>query len=413
MVLRALVIFLAFSAYGQELKTITPEQFVAENPSTERKAIVSFIINQFNGKSVNQTELDRLWNDKKAREELHLARFQIIDQKVYADSFNIANLYFLKLLDYFQAFVQKYKVKNIDFLIHVHDEVTANNFESSIPIFMMSKDLTSPYEKNSLLFPDVHILMNNWLGLFNTIDKANIESTWNQKISKIFWRGASTGGRGEQLYNITNFDKLVRLKLVMLSKLYPDLIDARINRYAEFSDDQDGDNLKQLLDLLFRQNNPKISEVDHLKYKYLISVDGNTCAWMRVPWIMASNSVLVKQETSKIEWFYAAIHPYVHYVPVNENLTNIFTQFEWMKMHDSELQKISTNASHFIKNELMPEHIDAHMAIILDKYADIQQDRQIRISLTPYKKFRSVPFFIKGLGERLKIQLRALVKSWF
>ena len=41
-----------------------------------------------------------------------------------------------------------------------------------------------------------------------------------------------------------------------------------------------------------------------MKYKYLLSVDGFTAVWGRVPWIMFSNSVLVKAETGKVEWFY-------------------------------------------------------------------------------------------------------------
>jgi len=34
---------------------------------------------------------------------------------------------------------------------------------------------------------------------------------------------------------------------------------------------------------------------DHMRFKYLISVDGWTAAWMRPNWIMASNSLLIKQ----------------------------------------------------------------------------------------------------------------------
>jgi hypothetical protein len=32
----------------------------------------------------------------------------------------------------------------------------------------------------------------------------------------------------------------------------------------------------------------------HLKYKYLISLDGNGAPWLRVPWILFSNSILIK-----------------------------------------------------------------------------------------------------------------------
>lgn len=37
----------------------------------------------------------------------------------------------------------------------------------------------------------------------------------------------------------------------------------------------------------------------HLNYKYLISLDGMNAAWGRVPWIMFSNSLLIKDDSTK------------------------------------------------------------------------------------------------------------------
>jgi hypothetical protein len=37
----------------------------------------------------------------------------------------------------------------------------------------------------------------------------------------------------------------------------------------------------------------------HLNYKYLISLDGIGAAWSRVEWIMFSNSLMLKDNSSK------------------------------------------------------------------------------------------------------------------
>ena len=66
-----------------------------------------------------------------------------------------------------------------------------------------------------------------------------------------------------------------------------------------------------------------ISIEQHLKYKYLISLDGNTAAWQRVPWIMLSGSVLLLVETQVEEWFYQDIEAYVHYVPVKGDMSDV------------------------------------------------------------------------------------------
>lgn len=43
---------------------------------------------------------------------------------------------------------------------------------------------------------------------------------------------------------------------------------------------------------------------EHIKYKYLISVDGEGSAWKRPCAILFSNSVLFKTYSKNIQWFY-------------------------------------------------------------------------------------------------------------
>ena len=418
MVLRYIFLLFLFvnNAQAATLKNITAEDYYNQNPSKERKDILDFIVGQFDGKSVTQSQLDTLWNNQEVRESQDLIRFQIVDQKLYAGESSLKGIYLIKLLTYFEKLLTNYKIQDVDFIIYGRDEILlnkdSNHYDINIPTFMMSKNLDSKYEKKQLLLPDAHIITNTWNHLTESIPKANIKNTWAQKIDKIFWRGGTTGSSGKHPYNLSNFDKLDRIKLVMLSKLYPNLIDAKFTRYADFSQDTDGNNLKDILETLFPNSKNIIKEEDHLKYKYLISIDGNTCAWVRVPWIMLSNSVLVKQETNNIEWFYPAIKPYIHYVPLKHDLTDIFEKIEWMKENDDTLQEISLNAQNFIKNELMPEHIDAHMAIILNQYATIQKNEKIHITLKPAEESISMLALIKMLIYKLADHFIYWIKSW-
>jgi hypothetical protein len=63
-------------------------------------------------------------------------------------------------------------------------------------------------------------------------------------------------------------------------------------------------------------NSHRVKIHDHLNYKYLISVDGNTAAWQRVPWIMLSGSVPLLVDSSIESWFSSDIKPWIHYVPI-------------------------------------------------------------------------------------------------
>ncbi len=393
------ILFLNFDvSAAEELKIISTESFVAQNPSQERQAIVEFIIHQFDNKrefGISQKKLNDAWDDQQLRDVFFMARFQIIDQKLYADSFDMVNHRvdtmsnrFFELLLYFQRLISLYKINDVDFIFYMRDTVRdesglANNI-LDMPAFTMSKDINATYEKNLFLFPDISLIMNSWQNLILDIEQANVTNLWDSKIEQIFWRGATTGDK--KFYNINNFDKLPRLTLVMQSKLYPDLIDARFTNYAQISNDLSGRELREILDILFEKNMTRVKEIDHLKYKYLMSIDGNNCTWGRPVWIMLANSVLVKQETSKIQWFYPAMKPYVHYVPVNERLTDIFSQIEWMKTHDQELQQISQNAQKFVKNNLMPEHLDAQTVLILNEYHKLHKGDKITATMPPVEE---------------------------
>ena len=70
-------------------------------------------------------------------------------------------------------------------------------------------------------------------------------------------------------------------------------------------------------------NSESVPISEHLAYKYQISIDGITAAWQRVPWIMLSGSVLLFVDTNTEEWFYKDIKPWVHYVPVKNDLSNL------------------------------------------------------------------------------------------
>ena len=402
-----IILFSNLLAHAKDLRIVTYEEFYNQNPSKERKIILDFLTQQFEDKKikgVTQAQLDQVWNNIDARNTLHMARFQIINQQLYADSEGIYRPYFLNLLEYFKNFIKIYKVEDVDFIIYARDEIPPNNLAEevfNVPAFMMFKNLNSIHETNTLIMPDSTFLKPSWRELIKKIEEANSIYNWDSKIEQLFWRGSTTGGKATYQYNIQNFDKFDRLKLVMLSKLYPEEINAFFIN-PNFSTDESGRNLKKMFEILFGKENSYTKEAEHLKYKYLVSLDGNSATGTRVPWIMLSNSVLIKQNSRKIEWFYNAIKPYVHYIPIKSDLTDIFEQYRWLKTHDNNLKQITFNGQTFVKNELMPEHIDAHMAIILKEYAKLQKDAKIIATLTPADDVISIKSVALVIAKKIK-----------
>lgn len=422
MLLRLFLIFIFFvtSSNAVELKEVSAEVYKKESPSEERELLINFLVDQFKDKKVSIAQLNKLWSNKLLREKYMMARFQIINQQVYAESYYLGHYYFPVLLQYFQRLVKTYKIPDVDFIIYMREEIpmseTLGKHTMGIPAFIMFQDLDSEYETDKLLFPDGYFLKNNknsnWGELLNRIKKAGNKHPWEKKIDKVFWRGNTTGDF--HIYTVDNFSKLPRLTISILSKLYPDLIDAQFSYYSpQIMYENHGKNLREFCEILFGPKPKSVNEVDHLKYKYLLSLDGNAATGTRVTWIMYSNSVLLKQESRKIQWYYSALKAYKNYVPVNHRLTDIFDQIQWMQTHDKELKEIAKNAHNFAASNMMPNHIDSHVVILLNEYAKIQQDKEIKPSLTPADEVISLGSVLRMLGYRFKKYLQDRAETWF
>jgi len=91
-----------------------------------------------------------------------------------------------------------------------------------------------------------------------------------------------------------------------------------------------------------------VTITDYVKFKYLISLDDEAVSWMRVPEILSTNCVLLKQETLKVEWFDYALKPYVHYYPVKRDLSDLLEAIDYLEKHQEEAQEIIRNANRFV-----------------------------------------------------------------
>ncbi len=303
--------------------------------------------------TIKRTDLDRYSTEYSppnvwARFRIENGEVKIILPKIPKDIdySKKAQLKFFKLYEGFQHHprfktlyhVLKYLAKNkyipdTDFIVGVQDRVSIPNGIPS-PIFAFAKDLDDPTEKDLILMPD-------WLNLSSTsnlrplIRKANTLFTWENKLPILFWRG---GG-----YDSTGFRK----EIVSLSKQHPKLID------AEF---------------VFSGSGTKfIPPEDHLKYRYLISIDGLRCSWERLIWHLHSNSLVFKHQSNQIQWFYKGIVPHIHYIPV-KNEHDIFTKIAWAETHPKEANEIIEHASSFVEENLSLEDIYHYIAVLLQEY---------------------------------------------
>jgi hypothetical protein len=62
----------------------------------------------------------------------------------------------------------------------------------------------------------------------------------------------------------------------------------------------------------------------------------------------------------------------VHYVPVNEDLSDLAERLNWVKTHDAEAKAISLNAQEFAKENLSFDRIFQYFYLLLLEYSRLQ-----------------------------------------
>ena len=79
------------------------------------------------------------------------------------------------------------------------------------------------------------------------------------------------------------------------------------------------------------------------KYAYLIDITGEGYSG-RLKYLLYSKRPLLIVERTHHEYFQDDLIPYYHFVPVNQNLSDLEHQARWVKHHREEARKIALHA---------------------------------------------------------------------
>lgn len=182
---------------------------------------------------------------------------------------------------------------------------------------------------------------------------------WDDKIETAFFRGAATGG-------IVNNQ---RLQLSKLSQHWNDLLDAGVTSW-NLSDKVDSDGFVHYLipeetELTLQK---KIPMNEQIKYKYLLNVDGHTRP-NRTSWILSSSSLMLMVDPKNRDqtWISRILKPWIHYVPIKADLSDLEKQILWCRSNDTECRAIVARANQFAKQYFTKATIASYMAYTMNR----------------------------------------------
>jgi len=195
-----------------------------------------------------------------------------------------------------------------------------------LPVLTKARIIGNPY--NGILIKyeyDYH-----WKILENFRDPFN----WENKINTVCWRGNHITALNKK-YNRRYFVEKYSHKY-------------NIGFTTKTSDDYTISNPS-----LFKNT---MTQDEQLKFKYLICLEGNDVG-TSLKWQLSSNSVVLMAKPKIEGWLMEGIlEPYVHYIPLKDDLTDLDDIIEWCRNNDDMCKNISANARKHMEQFLDDEN---------------------------------------------------------
>jgi hypothetical protein len=219
---------------------------------------------------------------------------------------------------------------------------------------------------HTIQIPDFFVLDRTYADELTAIERAVAAQPFETRIETIKWRGSL---HGSQYANDGNYAQFRRYTLLMLSLQHPDIVDARLTNY-NVEESESGAALRKRLESTFGQPADALPAQAFVAYKYLISTDGVGAGWKRLPTILASGSVLLMQHRWT-QFFYPGLKPWVHYVPVDDDLSDLIERYRWLTAHPSDAQAIAGNGLRFARTILTPTALATYFREVVERCGEL------------------------------------------
>jgi len=110
------------------------------------------------------------------------------------------------------------------------------------------------------------------------------------------------------------------------------------------------------------------SLTDLIKYSSLIDIGGNGYSG-RLKFLLYSKRPLLLVDRNYIEFFHNDLQPYVHYIPVRMDLSDLLDQVTWMKNNPQQCRDIAQHAfeyatAHFTEDRLLDRVYSVYQALL-------------------------------------------------
>jgi len=347
--------FLLKSLFFSQKKNLLvgPKVYCKEKPAQWMLTQIQEDLAPFSQLGVLKAQLDKVMSNKDVVQKLGLVRYRIVQNHVHVQIpfFSRPLFYITQGL---RRLAKTYFLPDVDFIITLEDAIDHVTLEG--PIFASAKKIKS----HVILFPDFEALKGCKKNL-QAVEVGNKTYPWEKKLDQCIWRGSMTGGT----FTRENFTQFPRSIAVSKSLKSPESINAR---YTKISQCENPQTIQKNFSKFFGDYLPIEKQI---QYKMQLLLDGNAAAFSSTYWQLFSNSVILKQDSDSIQWYFRALRPYEHYISIVSDLRNLEEQIQWTLQNDSEAKKIACQGQLFAQENLTYPRILQYFYYLLLEYSKI------------------------------------------
>ena len=195
--------------------------------------------------------------------------------------------------------------------------------------------------KNNVIFP----LIDYHFDLKNQIPRDYI--LFKQKCNVLFWRGSTTGN--------DNINANTRYNIISKNFNKHKFIDIGFNHLCQ----NVYNNNKNAFDPLYKKS---AQQKNQIIYKFILNIEGNDCA-SSFPFSLASNCCPLHNYpfSSESYIFGMGLEPYVHFVPIKNDGTDLLERYNWCLHNFIKCEEIANNGIKYMEKYMSDDLWDKVM----------------------------------------------------
>jgi hypothetical protein len=185
------------------------------------------------------------------------------------------------------------------------------------------------------LMPDSTFMSYDQYDPYRIEFRAN-EVAWSDRAPIAYWRGSASGLPADAA---VGWRSLPRIRLCEIGAENPEIIDAGITNISQAHTTDPAARTELEARNLLR---PRVPALNYKRYRYQIDIDGYSNAWdgffLRL--LTGSPVLKVASRLGFEQWYYDRLKPWVNFIPIDAEMTDLVDKVTWLRTNDDVARKI-------------------------------------------------------------------------